>query len=1081
MQVFAVESCGHSERALSLSLSLLPQRKRKQEEINPVPYMCNITIFETHMLSRICLSFPVFILCLCLCPCPRLCLARDTILFNAPLKDQETLVSAGKRFKLGFFSPNGGDNSSRYLGIWFWGSKPSIVVWVANREVPIRDSTGVFSIAEDGNINVLDAYNKSYWSTEIGSSASFVFNRTLKLLDSGNLVLIQEGDNGKILWQSFEHPTDTFLPGMRMDRKLKLVSWKSQVDPAPGDFTFQLDQERQNQYIIWNRSVPYWKSEVSEMLARTDQRLQIISYLLTNFSTSSLLSSDTSPSQKTLAFNVTNRDYNNTRLVMNLNGTIQFFWPGNETASLKWWEPRDQCSVFNACGKFSSCNSANSLPCKCLPGFKPNKPENWYAGDFSYGCKRISPICSKYAKEIGDFHNLKKMKVGNPDGVYENLNETACKDKCLSNCTCQAYSYLKAERSDASNAICWIWIQDLNNIQENYEGGRDLNYRVLLSDIDHMKRSCKTCGIHIIPYPLSTGRNCGDPLYSHFWCENETGQLSFLTNNFISYPVTGINRESRTFSIQIEEADCTSVGSNLQLPRQFDIASECNAYQSNYSLDLFKRKGLKKELEIKWKPPLAPVCDKPDDCIDWPNSTCSGQNEAKLCTCEESFQWDSNEVNCTSDPSQGSNKQRPESKNKSKKRIPFYQVLLGVIATVTIISYAAFYLYYMRRRRRRVTVQDNRERALETVAICLYDNQRQVKDFIDSSRFREDDKKGLDVPFVDLESILAATDNFSDANKLGKGGFGPVYKGKFQGGQEIAIKRLSSGSGQGLEEFKNEVILIAKLQHRNLVRLLGYCVEGHERMLLYEYMPNKSLDSFIFDETKCALLNWELRFTIIMGIARGLLYLHHDSRLRIIHRDLKTSNVLLDEEMNPKISDFGLARIFGGKQTEGSTERVVGTYGYMSPEYALDGFFSIKSDVFSFGVVMLEIISGKRNTAFYKSDQAFNLLGHAWRLWKEEKALDLMDQALCESCNANEFMRCVSVGLLCVQEDPNDRPNMSNVLFMLGSESATLPSPKQPAFIARRSLSNEAASSSSSSNKVVEANSELTTSLKDGR
>ncbi|PKI37963.1 hypothetical protein CRG98_041636 [Punica granatum] len=176
-----------------------------------------------------------------------------------------------------------------------------------------------------------------------------------------------------------------------------------------------------------------------------------------------------------------------------------------------------------------------------------------------------------------------------------------------------------------------------------------------------------------------------------------------------------------------------------------------------------------------------------------------------------------------------------------------------------------------------------------------------------------------------MEIIVEATNNFSDENKLGQGGFGPVYKGKFPGGQEIAIKRLLSSSGQGFEEFRNEVILIARLQHRNLVRLLGYCIEGDEKILLYEYMPNKSLDSFIFDRTRRALLTWEIRMEIILGIARGMLYLHHDSRLRIIHRDLKTSNVLLDEETNPKISDFGLARIFEGKQTEASTNRVIGT------------------------------------------------------------------------------------------------------------------------------------------------------------
>ncbi|KAF8411269.1 hypothetical protein HHK36_003816 [Tetracentron sinense] len=302
------------------------------------------------------------------------------------------------------------------------------------------------------------------------------------------------------------------------------------------------------------------------------------------------------------------------------------------------------------------------------------------------------------------------------------------------------------------------------------------------------------------------------------------------------------------------------------------------------------------------------------------------------------------------------------------------------------------------------------------------------------------------LPFFDLSTIVTATDNFSLANKLGQGGFGPVYKGRLCNGQEIAVKRLSKTSGQGMEEFKNEVMLIAKLQHRNLVKLRGCCIQEEEKMLIYEYMPNKSLDSFIFDQIRKALLDWTKRFEIIVGIARGVLYLHQDSRLRIIHRDLKASNVLLDAEMNPKISDFGMARIFGGNQTQANTNRVVGTYGYMSPEYAMDGLFSIKSDVFSFGVILLEIISGKRNNGFYHEDRFLNLIKHTWDFWSEDRALDLVDSSMAGSYSAHEVLRCIHVGLLCVQESARDRPPMSTVIFMLGNET-TLPPPKQPAFM----------------------------------
>uniref|UniRef100_A0A803N944 Uncharacterized protein n=1 Tax=Chenopodium quinoa TaxID=63459 RepID=A0A803N944_CHEQI len=298
---------------------------------------------------------------------------------------------------------------------------------------------------------------------------------------------------------------------------------------------------------------------------------------------------------------------------------------------------------------------------------------------------------------------------------------------------------------------------------------------------------------------------------------------------------------------------------------------------------------------------------------------------------------------------------------------------------------------------------------------------------------------------IDFETIKSATYNFSDSNKLGQGGFGIVYMGTLADGQAVAIKRLSNASGQGIREFKTEACLAAKLQHKNLVKLFGFCLERDEMLLVYEFVPNKSLDRYLFDAKRGALLKWETRYKIIVGIARGLLYLHEDSCPKIIHRDLKPSNILLDGEMNPKIADFGMAKLFGGDLTQGNcTSRIGGTFGYMAPEYTRTGHFSSKSDIFSYGVILLEIISGNRCLDINNA-QGENLLSYAWRLWNEGAHLNLVDSALGKNdFSKDEVERCIQVGLLCTQEDPDKRPNMASVLIMLNTQlniSMTLPFP----------------------------------------
>ncbi|KAL7213288.1 hypothetical protein ACSBR2_015910 [Camellia fascicularis] len=284
--------------------------------------------------------------------------------------------------------------------------------------------------------------------------------------------------------------------------------------------------------------------------------------------------------------------------------------------------------------------------------------------------------------------------------------------------------------------------------------------------------------------------------------------------------------------------------------------------------------------------------------------------------------------------------------------------------------------------------------ATSDLARKLDNRSRKVQD----NNQRVGDEEDQELLLFDLAAISSATNNFSFANKIGESGFGLVYQDELATRREIAVKRLSKTSRQGLKEFKNEVMLISKLQHRNLVRLLGCCIHEEERMLIYEYMPNKSLDTFIIN--------------------------------------------------------FGLARSFGCDQSEKNTNGVIGTYDYMSPEYAINGHFSMKSDIFSFGVLVLEIVSGKKNRGFYDPDHDLNLLGHAWKLWNEGTPIKLFDVFMEDPIPTSEVLRCIQVTLLCVQQRLEDRPTMSYVLLMLYSENPVLPMPKQPNFYSKRVITN---------------------------
>ncbi|XP_028078446.1 probable LRR receptor-like serine/threonine-protein kinase At1g56140 isoform X4 [Camellia sinensis] len=348
-------------------------------------------------------------------------------------------------------------------------------------------------------------------------------------------------------------------------------------------------------------------------------------------------------------------------------------------------------------------------------------------------------------------------------------------------------------------------------------------------------------------------------------------------------------------------------------------------------------------------------------------------------------------------PTVSNNPPTPTRKNKTG-------LIVGIVVPVAVVTFlSTFMLYCFIQRRKR------------------------------AHKNKEEELLGIDArPYTfSYAELRAATEDFNPANKLGEGGFGPVYKGTLNDRRVVAVKQLSVASHQGKNQFVTEIATISAVQHRNLVKLYGCCIEGDKRLLVYEYLENKSLDQALFRK-KTLYLNWPSRFDICLGVARGLSYLHEESRVRIVHRDVKASNILLDSDLIPKISDFGLAKLYDDKKTHIST-RVAGTIGYLAPEYAMRGHLTEKADVFGFGVVALEIVSGRLNSDSSLEDDKIYLLEWAWNLHENNHGVELVDANLSEF-NEEEVKRVIGVSLLCTQTSPTLRPSMSRVVAMLSGD-----------------------------------------------
>ncbi|KAH9615514.1 hypothetical protein KSS87_011819 [Heliosperma pusillum] len=799
-----------------------------------------------------------FTLLICACLTLPIPISASNVSVIKLLKDPNTTVSTNGSFKLGFFSPP--NTKNRYLGIWYNNVSPTYYVWVANRDKPLNDSSGLLRISEKGILQVVNGNKDVLWTPNVTASTSNVTNTTIDFLDSGNLVY-RSVTKGKVLWQSFEDPTDSLLPNMQLTSSStnmqRQYAWRSVSDPSFGRYSLGLDSVSHPQMVIWDgnnrhyRSGP-WSGNLFLGMRYADPPA--------NYSGTSIHEDDNGYSVTLVYTGPINRTY--VHYVFNYDGSLsEVYW---DSASKSWvtiyQDPVYECDFYGKCGPFGTCNSQSSPICRCLKGFVPKNSGEWSRGNWSSGCVRRTPLqCGVNGSAQDGFLLMNTVKLPDLEKWLSVLDQNDCRNQCLVNCSCLAYAY-------DVGAGCMYWSKDLIDIQEFSSGGINLYLRLARSEL--------------------------------------------------------------------------------------------------------------------------------------------------------------------------------QTKKRQKSIIIAAAVILGT-SSITLF-FVLLWLWLARRKEK----EARRNHILETINYNDKTNQK--------TKFGE-------LPFFEFGILVDATHNFSKSHKLGQGGFGPVFKGILKDEQEIAVKRLSAASGQGLEEFRNEVIVISRLQHMNLVKLIGFCVKGEEKLLVYEFMPNKSLSAFLFDRAKRELLDWSKRLHIIEGICRGLIYLHRDSRLRIIHRDLKASNILLDEDLNPKISDFGMARIFKHGQDQDETRRVVGTYGYMSPEYAMEGHFSEKSDVYSFGVLMLEIVSGKRNSSFWLEDESLTFLGYVWKLWVEGEIVSIIDPIIADPSNTEEIIRAIQVGLLCVQESVKERPSTSTVMSMLSSDIANLPKPKQPGFNRRQIFTEDGSSQHQSS------------------
>ncbi|OEL21324.1 Cysteine-rich receptor-like protein kinase 10 [Dichanthelium oligosanthes] len=1071
----------------------------------------------------------------------------DRLVPGEQLTPNETVISDGGHFALGFFSLDNSTPAKLYLGIWYNDIPRLTVVWVANRGTPaitnVSSSAPTLVLTNTSNLVLSGADDRALWATNItaaGTSSPGPSSSTppvAVLLNTGNLVI--RSPNGTTLWQSFDHPTDTFLPGMKFRISYRtragdrFVSWKGPGDPSLGSYSSGMDPGTLPQVFIWNGSRPLWRSAPwTGYMVTTDFKVNAggVMYL-------QVVSTD---EEIYITFSLS-EGASYTRYAITYTGRLEL---QNWNASSTVWDvvgrwPPSNCSFYGFCGPSAYCdvvtNAAGAAPtCKCLDGYAPTSSEEWSSGRFSRGCRRREALqCGGGGSSSNPaFTVLLGMKVPDKFVAVANRSGEECAAECGRSCSCAAYAYANLSSTTTTTTTntkgnpsrCLVW-DDGDMVDAERIGvldGTETLYLRLGAAPDSDDRLAPGKRLSTGTTIISDG---GDFALGFFSPSNSTPEKLYLGiwyNNIPRFTVVWVaNRETLAISssapslVVTNTFDLVLSDANGHILWTANTATAASSSQSPSSNTTGSVAVLMNTGNLILRSPNGSMLwqsfDHPTDTL-LPGMKI--RRSHKTHEGNSLVSW-----NRPDDPSSGTfsfsgeidpfvqgfvrNGSLPEWRSTVWTGFTvssqFFQ------ANTSFVTYLA-YVDTVDEMSMVFTVSDG---APPMQYVMSYSGEFELRAWNRNSSEWATLTVSPDVQCSRYGYCgPSGYCDYSDATPTCKclDGFEPVDN------EEWSHARFSRGCqrkealhcGDGFLALPGMKVPdnFVRIGRKTLKECAAEC-SGNCSCVAYAYADLNS-STANGDATRClvwigdhqlvdtqkmgqrtkanavkitlpilasviiltsitliwvckfkdcernATLDWSIRFKILKGVARGLLYLHHDSRLTIVHRDLKASNVLLDAEMRPKIADFGMARIFGDNQESANTKRVVGTYGYMAPEYAMEGIFSTKSDVYSFGVLLLEIVSGIKISSVDRILGYPNLIVYAWSIWKEGKADDLVDKCIVENCLLDEALLCIHMGLLCVQENPDDRPFMSYVVFNLENGCATLPKPNHPAYFAHR-------------------------------